>query len=144
MEILKFILNLNPTLFLFIALLIVGVIIFGYWLLFLKPKKRPEWKDKLEKRYRDYQHKKLPSNYQIIELDKLLEYALKLRYRTDEGLGNVLKTRSKNWSKQTLNDLWFAHKIRNKLAHDPEYLASPSELNKAKIILDKQIRALIE
>lgn len=60
---------------------------------------------------RDVKHK-------VMEADKLLEHMLK-RKGYQNSLGETLKKNSAMFS--DINGLWYAHKIRNKLAHELNY-----------------------
>lgn len=64
----------------------------------------------------------------ILEADKLLDYVLSQKgYRG--SLGSKLKAHSKLFSR--LNDVWYAHKLRNKIAHELHLQISDSEHAKA-------------
>lgn len=57
----------------------------------------------------------------VMSADKLLEKALK-RKQFKGTLGEMLKQSKKEYS--DLNGVWFAHKIRNKLAHEIDFKLS--------------------
>ena len=54
----------------------------------------------------------------IIDADKLLDQALRQHGAKGETLGDRLRDREKLFSKY--NDLWSAHKLRNRLVHEPQ------------------------
>lgn len=67
-----------------------------------------------------------PSNFKqaVIEADKLLDYTLeKMGY--NGSLGEKLKKARERFSKAVYNEIWEAHRIRNKLVHqmDAEILS---------------------
>lgn len=66
------------------------------------------------------------SRYAVIEADKLLDHVLKIRGYPGETMGERLKTAGKDFSYR--DDVWSAHKLRNKLVHEADY-----EVNKRLI-----------
>lgn len=54
----------------------------------------------------------------ILNADKLLDQALKDRHFAGEKMAERMKAADKKWTKA--NHVWAAHKIRNKLAHEPD------------------------
>ncbi len=62
----------------------------------------------------------------IIEADKLLFKSLDDNGFSGETLGEKLK----NGNFQTINDAWEAHKIRNKIAHDEDFILTNREAKK--------------
>lgn len=59
------------------------------------------------------------ARYAIIEADKLLDYTLKQRGYSGETMGERLKSAGNDFS--YIDDVWQAHKLRNKLVHESEY-----------------------
>lgn len=57
----------------------------------------------------------------IVEADKLLDYVLKARGYEGETMGERLKSAGRDLS--FVDDVWEAHKLRNKLVHETEYEA---------------------
>lgn len=57
--------------------------------------------------------------YAVIEADKLLDYVLKQRGYAGETMGERLKSAGKDFS--FVDDVWSAHKLRNKLVHEADY-----------------------
>jgi len=60
-----------------------------------------------------------PSNFKqaVIEADKLLDFALE-RMGFRGSLGEKLKSAKNKFSADVYNDVWGAHKIRNRLVHE--------------------------
>ncbi len=56
----------------------------------------------------------------ILQADSLLDKALKDKNVSGKTMGERMKKMSSKWSRE--NDLWTAHKIRNKIAHEPDSL----------------------
>jgi hypothetical protein len=54
----------------------------------------------------------------ILNADKLLDQALKDRHYSGDKMADRMKAAGKKWTKA--NNVWTAHKVRNRLAHEPE------------------------
>lgn len=65
----------------------------------------------------------------VIEADKLLDYVLKARGYRGEAMGDRLKEAGSDFSH--LDDVWEAHKLRNKLVHETEYEADRRLIDKS-------------
>lgn len=61
------------------------------------------------------------ARYAVIEADKLLDYVLKQRGYRGETMGERLKAAAEDFN--YLDDIWSAHKLRNKLVHESHYEA---------------------
>lgn len=61
-----------------------------------------------------------PASWQvaILSADKLLDQALRDRRVKGKTMGERMKTANKMW--RNADHVWSAHKIRNKLAHEPD------------------------
>lgn len=76
----------------------------------------------------------------IIEADKLLEWALgKVGYRGT--LGEKLKKVGDFFP--NLNDIWFAHKLRNKLVHEISYELGQRDAMRAMTAYKKAINTFL-
>lgn len=53
----------------------------------------------------------------IMNADKLLDMALKERRFKGENMGERMKSAQSTW--KNANNVWTAHKVRNRLAHEP-------------------------
>lgn len=58
------------------------------------------------------------SHLVILNADKLLDQALKQRGFKGETMGARMKGAQSTWS--NANNIWGAHKIRNRIAHEPD------------------------
>ena len=65
------------------------------------------------------QHGEVSRKLAIMEADKLLDHALKTLALPGTTLGERLKFATYKYPK--LNDVWWAHKVRNQLAHEATY-----------------------
>lgn len=61
-----------------------------------------------------------PSSFQvsILQADKLLDMALKDRGFKGQTMGERMKSAQNEW--KNANHIWGAHKIRNRIAHEPD------------------------
>ena len=60
----------------------------------------------------------------IIRADKLLDYALRQRGYTTGSIGDKLKKSKPLFT--NISDIWAAHKIRNRIAHELGYHPTPA------------------
>ena len=78
-------------------------------------------------------------NHAILNADKLIDKALYLK-GFQGSLGEKLKKANSLFS--DINGLWSAHKLRNKIAHEINFNASPSEVSRALNSFKKALRNL--
>ncbi len=78
--------------------------------------------------------------YSIIEADKVFDQALKQRGFKGDTMGDRL--RSAKPSIKNINDVWSAHKLRNKLVHETDAKISKKELSSALASFEKGLRSL--
>lgn len=84
-----------------------------------------------------------PSNFKqaVLEADKLLNFVLeKMNYQG--SLGEKLKSSKERFSREVYNDLWEAHKIRNRLAHEIGYEILHYEAKEAIMKFEKGLKDL--
>ena len=58
----------------------------------------------------------------IINADKLLDQALRERHTKGKTMGERMKAAQSTWS--NANYVWGAHKVRNQIAHEPDFQVS--------------------
>jgi hypothetical protein len=58
----------------------------------------------------------------LLNADKLLDKALQARGIKGQTMGERMKSYNSQWS--NANNIWNAHKVRNKLAHEPNFQVS--------------------
>ncbi len=56
----------------------------------------------------------------IIKLDNLLSKALQIRYRNEKNCGDNLKMAKKLFRRDTYQNIWDVHKLRNNIVHKDE------------------------
>lgn len=86
-----------------------------------------------------------PSHFKtsIIEADKLLDYVLKSRGVRGNNLGERLKNAKPKFSNYTdYDNLWFAHKVRNSIAHESMHDLNSAEAKRAIEYFKKALRTL--
>ncbi|MEX0748708.1 MAG: hypothetical protein WD467_03675 [Candidatus Saccharimonadales bacterium] len=69
------------------------------------------------------------ARYAIIEADKLLDYVLKNRGYSGETMGERMRSAATDFS--YTDDVWEAHKLRNKLVHEAQYELESHLINRS-------------
>lgn len=107
----------------FIVILIFGLIVFGIIVSRTKGRQllnvekfRSDWLTIEHELRRDNEASYVRS---ILEADKLLDHALKQRGFKGQSMGDRMRSASSSWSNN--RHVWTAHKLRNKIAHEPAY-----------------------
>lgn len=100
----------------------------------ITPKEKKYYRQKLKEilNEKDLRHS-------ILTADKLLEKILRRKGYTGT-LGNMLKKGQNEFS--DLNGVWYAHKIRNKLAHELDFKLSSQEAQKGLKFFQKAFKDL--
>ncbi len=86
-----------------------------------------------------------PSHFKtsIMEADKLVDYTLKFRGVKGETFGERLKNAKSEFSNYSdYNNLWFAHKVRNNIAHETAYELNSAEAKRAIEYFKKALKEL--
>lgn len=122
----------SGLIFLFAAVIIIAVLLFAL-ITFSKrggtldvEKYRVRWLAVEQSLLRDQE-----SSYHLAVLngDKLLDQALKDRGFKGQTMGERLKSASSGLTHR--NDVWEAHKLRNKIAHEPDVRVSYDQARRA-------------
>ena len=79
--------------------------------------------------------------FAVIEADSLVDSILKASGYPGDTMGERLKNIDKTQI-VTLDGLWEAHKIRNRLAHDPNYFLRYGEAKRAVQLYEKTLKEL--
>lgn len=100
-------------------------------------KYRAVW-DKIEKAV----DRENPLTYQmaVLSADKLLDKALRDSGVSGETMGERLKSSKNRFSK--IDDIWFAHKVRNRIAHEPEMKLNYPTTRRILAIFKKALKEL--
>ena len=83
----------------------------------------------------------IPTSQKVLEYDKILDLCLK-----EKGLKGTTGQKMRKYNKKFLNTnaIWFAHKLRNKIAHEIDFEPSTAEIQKSERVFSKEIRELIK
>lgn len=103
-----------------------------------KPKNIEEWKNILTKGSSLDENER---KFAIIAADSLMDKILGMAGYEGENLGDRLKNIEPS-DLDSLNDLWEAHKIRNRIAHEAGYKISKEDAEKALSNFEKALREL--
>jgi hypothetical protein len=78
--------------------------------------------------------------FAVIEAESLVDAQLK-NYFPGETMGERLMNIDKT-KLLTINGLWEAHKVRNRLAHDPNYFLRHAEARRAVLLFEQTLKEL--
>lgn len=133
---------MDNQIFFFLILGVFLIIVFFIFISFFGKKSQKTWQINVTSKLKNLNtdHK-----LQLIELDKLLEYCLK-NYFNQQNLsfGEIMKKNRSSFTKNNLDEIWFAHKLRNKLVHDISFTPSKSDLKLATSFLYKNIKKFVD
>lgn len=114
------------------VLIVIGLC-FLVWLMFYASKRSHGLnKDYYRKRWNEIQQTSTNGDsgmrVAVIDGDKLVDKALKDSHVHGDTMGERMKKAS---YLKSINNLWQAHKLRNKLVHEPDFKAKKSEMKSA-------------
>ena len=78
--------------------------------------------------------------FAILSADKLLDQALRESGVSGDTMGDRLKNSGTKFSK--IDQIWTAHKLRNKIAHEPDAKISPIFLRKSLATFKQALKEL--
>lgn len=83
-----------------------------------------------------------PATFQtsILQADKLLDMALKERGFKGQTMGERMKSAQSEW--KNANHVWGAHKIRNRIAHEPDVNVTHEIASRALVAFKQGLRDL--
>ncbi len=76
----------------------------------------------------------------VLNADKLVEQAMKEKGMSGQTMGEKLKSSPKSFS--DINGLWTSHKLRNRIAHEPDVTVSYDEAKTALMQFRKALKDL--
>jgi|SRR3989344_1396665 len=126
-----------------IVLIVILLLILFYFLTRQKSQQRKiieaklKYLDKLANSGELYQLKSA-----LMEADKVFDYALKMKKVKGETLGERLKNTKNLFKWVDYQNIWEAHKLRNKMAHEIEFTPTIKELNEKYAYLRAGIKKL--
>lgn len=136
---------MNPLLLLVLGLVLVigvGMLIF----ISLRGKRNPELdKAQYRKRWADIltqakSGQPAALKISIIEADQLVDQAMKDRMIPGDNMGERLKAVGNKWP--GINELWAAHKLRNRIAHEANVQVKLSHVKQALRAFESALRQL--
>jgi hypothetical protein len=127
-----------------IAIIILFLVVF----LLFRFKKQPIWKEKVKAKLFELDQLQTSNDYThlksaLFEIDKLLDYTLKMKKLKGETMGGRLKSSQKLFAWNDYQKIWEAHKTRNRLAHEMNYAPSINELKKHYMTLRSALRKVV-
>ena len=129
---------------LFIAIIIVGIFVFVAITIsanknahFDKEKYQTAWL-KIENNLT--RENALSYNASIIEADKLLDRAMNEVGVPGKTMGDRLKNSKDRFTK--LNSVWYVHKIRNQIAHEPNFSVDFNQARRALAVYKQALKEL--
>lgn len=94
---------------------------------------KPKWKDEVVAKINEINRVGGSTNEPmilsslLIEADKLLDHTMKMRGIRGETMGDRLKNAKSYYDKNAYNNIWEAHKIRNRIAHEQNFQVKPAD-----------------
>lgn len=131
-----------------LILVVILVLIFGIWRLkryLTRPDLMGMSREEIRRRW-DELRKTSESNglmgakLALLEADNLLDSGLKSLMMPGETLGERLKVACYKYPK--LKNVWWAHKLRNQLAHESSFQISPRQARQALDEFEKALKIL--
>jgi hypothetical protein len=132
-----------------VIFLFASIIIFGALLFFLICKSKKGFKHLDVEYYRtkclEIEHQLKPddpSSYQmsVLNADKLVDQALKARGTSGQTMGERMKSSVTLFTDR--NGIWMAHKLRNRIAHEPDAQITHDEAKRALNSFRKALKDL--
>ena len=122
--------------------LLALVLAWAVLLVFFLRKSKISWTTKNElKKLLQKTLQESDSRHKILDLDKILDQTLKELWFT----GSLWEKMKKFWSGfKNENEIWFAHKLRNKFAHELNFQPSKEDLIKAEKAFKIEIENLLK
>ena|SRR3989338_4069176 len=121
---------------LFVTIIIIGILIFMGLIFWVQSKRQKISKSAQKKIHTHWSRLPKEPTHAILEADKILDEALKLKGYSG-NLGEKLKQANGLFSSE--NNVWAAHKLRNRIAHELNINISENE---AKTALNRFKQAL--
>lgn len=105
------------------------------------------WKKDVEERIKRIQSNSNSRDIHVLtsclmEADKLIDYVMQKRNFRGNTLGERLKYSKNKFDRRQYSQIWEAHKIRNKIAHELDYKPDASMLTAGTSILIRGVKHL--
>lgn len=125
--------NLNPMTWLSLALILICIfiVLIGIAAKLNRPKINKEKYRNLWHRIEQNLKKDSTDSFHlsVIQADKLLDHAMKERGIRGSTMGERMKRMQNEWTNP--NAVWGAHKLRNRIAHEPEVVVNYQDAKRA-------------
>jgi hypothetical protein len=132
-----------------IILIAIPVLIAGIFYLLKQSKSDKGWKDEVRTKLASIELKFKPDaqvdtlKAVVIDTDKLFDYTLKKKGFKGETMGERLKSAKEYFDKDMYNNIWEAHKLRNNLVHEFNYIPNFNEVKRHYSNFKKGLLSLI-
>jgi len=73
----------------------------------------------------------LELKHAVLEADKLVDYTMKQKGYSGETFADRLRSAEDSIPRNIYNDVWEGHKVRNKIAHEPDFRPANFECQNA-------------
>lgn len=109
-----------------------------------KTKPSSDWKSFTRNRLKEIDAHTDFDNYMslkaaIIDLDSLLDHALKNSRLSGQTMGERLKSAHSMFERSLYDEIWTAHKMRNQLVHEPSFKPALGRLSQSRKALKEAI-----
>lgn len=130
----------------FLVILIIAIVMA---LLLKKTAKPATWKPFIRAELKTITARTRPSDPMhlkaaIIDLDSLLDHGFKGLHLAGSTMGERLKSAKTLFDRDLYNRIWDAHKLRNRLVHEPMFRPTHGQLQPAYTTLSLAISTLLE
>jgi hypothetical protein len=137
---------MTPISILFAVILIIAIIMV---VLLKKTSKPATWKPFIRTELKTITARTRPSDPMhlkaaIIDLDSLLDHGFKGLHLAGSTMGERLKAAKTLFDRDLYNSIWDAHKLRNRLVHEPTFRPRHGQLEPAFTTLKSAVSTLLE
>lgn len=136
---------MNQTILVVVSIIVVGIVLLLI-LLFTKDPSR-KWKQRAKQLVSEYDNAISANDYTmikttVVDADKLFDFCLKKKGINGKTMAERLSRAKPYFKSSDYNDIWSAHKVRNRLVHEMDPLPI-SNLKHSYLSLRKGINVLL-
>ena len=130
-------------------IIVIPILVFALFILLNQSKSSKGWKNEVKQRLAAIENNLKPEatvdslKSIIIDTDKLFDYTLKMKGFKGETMGDRLKSAKEYFDKDMYNNIWEAHKLRNNLVHEFNYIPNFNEVKRHYSNFKKGLLSLI-
>ena len=118
------------------GIVLVFILMFSVWRFFSLNSQKKKKIIYARTQFKKIQTSNLSPREKILEYDKVLDMFLSAFGHTGTT-GNKMKTHGKRFKNQ--NNIWYAHKMRNRVAHEIGFRPSDTEFKKAQKYFQREL-----